>query len=364
MRHHLASGGILALVVLGVWSAQRCVDPVLLAATPVPRTVEPRGNLSETERATIALFEHASPSVVQIAGVSGHNVMSAAGQEQIQSGSGFIWDSAGNIVTNDHVVANAEGLEVRFGTGEVAKAQTVGVAANYDLAVIRAENVRRLPPPLAIGRSADLKVGQSTYAIGNPFGLDMTLTTGVVSALKRRLPTSDGREIADAIQTDAPINPGNSGGPLLDSWGRLIGVNTAIVSPAGSSAGVGFAIPVDIVNHVVPQLISVGHVPTPGIGFVAASEAAAARLGVDGVIVMRTFPASPAERAGLRGIDPAEDRIGDVIIGVDGKPVRRLSDLTEELDRVGVGSRIQLLVRRNSDRVSLNVDVADVERLH
>jgi S1-C subfamily serine protease len=364
MRRYVAAGGVLALAMLVIWTAQSGVDPMLLAATAAPRTVESRGNLSEMERATIALFEHASPSVVQVAGVAGQNVISAAGEEEIKSGSGFVWDNAGNIVTNNHVVADAEGLEVRFGTGEVAKAQIVGVATNYDLAVIRAHDVRRLPPPLAIGRSADLKVGQFTYAIGNPFGLDMTLTTGVVSALKRRLPTSDGREIADAIQTDAPINPGNSGGPLLDSWGRLIGVNTAIVSPAGTSAGVGFSIPVDIVNRVVPQLISTGHMPIPGIGFVAASEAAATRLGIDGIIVVRTFPASPAEQAGLRGIDPADDRLGDVIIGVDGRPVRRLSDLTDELDRVGVGGKVQLLVRRNSGRVSLDVHVTDVENSH
>jgi 2-alkenal reductase len=160
----------------------------------------------------------------------------------------------------------------------VAQAQIVGVAPNYDLAVLRIRNARQLPPPVALGNSSELKVGQFAFAIGNPFGLDQSLTSGIISALKRRLPTSSGREIANVIQTDTAINPGNSGGPLLDSAGRLIGVNTAILSPSGSSAGIGFAVPVDIVNRVVPELIRNGRVPTPGIGIVRRTRRAA-RLG-------------------------------------------------------------------------------------
>lgn len=327
----------LLITLLGVCIALATVNRVLGSATAAPRVVEPRANLSEAERSIIALFERASPSVVQIAGFAGHKTRSAASEEKIQSGSGFVWDDARNIVTNDHVVANTQELVVRFSTGEIAKANIVGVAANYDLAVIRVEPVKALPPPLAIGTSADLKVGQFTYAIGNPFGLNLTLTTGVISALKRHLPSSGGREISDVIQTDAAINPGNSGGPLLDSAGRLIGVNTAIASEGGSSAGVGFAIPVDIVNRVVPLLISTGHVPTPGIGIVATSEAAEIRLGVEGVVVVRTVPGSPAERAGLHGMDTAHKKLGDIIVSVDGKAVHRLADLTDELDRVGIG---------------------------
>src|SRR5262249_36479782 len=176
-----------------------------------------------------------------------------------------------------------------------------GVAPNYDLAVIRLQGATNLPPPIAVGSSTDLKVGQAAFAIGNPFGLDQSLTTGIISALKRRLPTQGGREISNVIQTDAAINPGNSGGPLLDSAGRLIGGNTAIFSPSGSNAGIGFAIPVDIVNRVVPDLIRTGRVPTPGIGIVAADESVATRLRAQGVIIVRTVPGSPAERAGLRG---------------------------------------------------------------
>lgn len=187
-----------------------------------------------------------------------------------------------------------------------------------------------MPPPIPLGSSAELKVGQSAFAIGNPFGLDQSLTSGIISALKRRLPTSGGREIANVIQTDAAVNHGNSGGPLLDSAGRLIGVTTAILSPSGSNAGIGFAIPADTVNRIVPELIENGRVPTPGIGVVPATEAIATRLGIEGLTVVETTPGSPARSAGLRGVDLARGSIGDVIVEINGKPVRRLSDLTDE----------------------------------
>jgi len=200
------------------------------------------------------------------------------------------------------------------------------------------------------------------FAIGNPFGLDQSLTTGIISALKRRLPTNSGREIGDVIQTDAAINPGNSGGPLLDSAGRVVGVNTAIISPSGTNAGIGFAIPIDIVNRVVPEIIRRGYVPTPGIGIVAANEAVATRAGADGVVIVRTVPGSAAERAGLRGIDANAQRLGDVIVGVNGKPVHRLSDLTQELERVGVGQKVTLTIKRDGRDVSVDVDVTDIGR--
>jgi 2-alkenal reductase len=247
-------------------------------------------------------------------------------------------------------------------SGEVVTADVVGTAPNYDLAVLRLGRVREPPPALAIGTSADLKVGQSVFAIGNPFGLDHTLTTGVVSAVQRRLPTAQGRELAGVIQTDAAINPGNSGGPLLDSAGRLIGVNTAIFSPSGASAGIGFAIPVDVVNRVVPQLIKNGRTPTPGIGIVAAQEAAAARIGVKGVIIMRTVPGSPAAQAGLRGVDASAGTIGDVIVAANGHPVQRLSDLTSEIERVGVGGSVELTIERGGTQRTIRLNVADIGR--
>ena len=223
---------VVAAVILGLaalFIARPYIDYGLYAATD-PRPIEPRGDLAEYERATIALFERVSPSVVQVVG-RGAEVATTRGEEaQVQTGTGFVWDQAGHVVTNDHVVEGTTALAVRLASGEAVKGDVVGVAPNYDLAVIRLNGVRQMPPPISVGSSADLKVGQAAFAIGNPFGLDQSLTTGIISALKRRLPTSGGREISNVIQTDAAINPGNSGGPLLDSAGRLIGVNTAAIS--------------------------------------------------------------------------------------------------------------------------------------
>src|SRR5437660_4320338 len=351
------------LVVLAVYFAQPYVDRLLFSSS-TPRAVQPRGNLAEIERTSIEIFEHASPSVVQVVGrAEGLQAPPSEGENgPAQSGTGFVWDAAGHIVTNDHVVEGTSSLAVRFASGQVLRAQVVGTAPNYDLAVIRVDNPRSLPPPVAIGTSDDLKVGQWVFAIGNPFGLDQSLTTGIISALKRRLPTSGGREVANVIQTDAAINPGNSGGPLLDSAGRVIGVTTAIFSPSGAYAGIGFAIPVDVVNRVVPELIRSGRVPVPGIGILAADETQAAQLGVTGVIVGRTIPGTPAERAGLKGVDEATGRIGDVITEADGKAVRHLTDLTDQLERVGVGHAVKLTVRRGSRNVSVDVPVVDVSR--
>jgi S1-C subfamily serine protease len=354
---------IIALILFGLYIAQPEIDRLFFSAT-TPRTVAPRANLSDLERSTIELFERDSPSVVQVVGFSGAVEAVPSEREGVpaQAGSGFVWDAAGHVVTNDHVVEGADAIAVRFASGQVLRAHVVGKTPNYDLAVLRLESTRGLPPPLPIGSSDDLKVGQLVFAIGNPFGLDQSLTTGIISALKRRLPTASGREIQNVIQTDAAINPGNSGGPLLDSAGRVIGVNTAIISPSGTSAGIGFAIPISIVNRVVPEIISKGYVPTPGIGIVTANEAAAARAGVEGVIIVRVMPGSAAERAGLRGIEEGARRLGDVIVGVNGKPARRLPDLTEELERVGVGNKVTLQVKRDGQERSVELDVMDIGR--
>lgn len=331
------------------------------SANPVARSVDARGPLSDGERSAIEIFERVSPSVVQVAArrpTAPFMDDDAPGA----AGTGFVWDAAGHIVTNDHVVQNARVVAVRFASGEVAQADVLGLAPHYDLAVLRVRSSRQLPPPVALGSSADLKVGQAAFAIGNPFGLDQSLTSGIISALKRRLPTSGGREIANVIQTDAAINPGNSGGPLLDSAGRLIGVTTAIISPSGSNAGIGFAIPVDVVNRIVPQLIQSGRVPIPGIGIVAASETVATRLSVEGVIVVRTAPGSPAERAGLQGVDTVSGTLGDVIVEINGKPVRRLSDLTDEIELTGVGRIVRLSVRRGAQTRPVEAEVIDIDR--
>lgn len=325
------------------------------------RSVEPRGPLNEPEQLTVSIFEKVSPSVVQVA-VRGLASAYADESSPGASGTGFIWDASGHVVTNDHVVQNARAVAVRFASGEVTQAEVVGLAPAYDLAVLRIRGAKQLPAPVTIGTSSDLKVGQTALAIGNPFGLDQSLTTGVISALKRRLPTSGGREISGVIQTDAAINPGNSGGPLLDSAGRLIGVNTAIISPSGTSAGIGFAVPVDVVNRVVPELIRNGRVPTPGIGIVAANETVATRLGVEGVVVIRVAPGSPAERSGIRGVDATTGTLGDVIVEAEGRPIRMLSDLTAAIEQAGVGRSLRLSVHRESQKRSIDVNVIDIGR--
>lgn len=356
------------IVVLVVLLAALVAEPYLertVFSPPAPRLVAPRSDLAESERATIELFRRVSPSVVQVVGITGaanDPSMLEQGGTGVQSGTGFVWDSAGHVVTNNHVVQGARAVAVRMASGQHVAAEILGVAPNYDLAVLRLQQTANLPGPVAIGSSADLQVGQAAFAIGNPFGLDQSLTTGIISALKRRLPTSGGREISDVIQTDAAVNPGNSGGPLLDSAGRVIGVNTAIYSPSGANAGIGFAIPIDIVNRVIPELIKNGRVPTPGIGIVAADEAVATRLGAQGVVVVRTAPGSSAERAGIRGVNFASGELGDIIVGANGKPVHRLADLTTELEQVGVGKQIALDVLRGGRTVTLQADVVDVSR--
>ncbi|MBF9196038.1 S1C family serine protease [Microvirga terrestris] len=349
---------LVVAVLLAILVLQPYVNSYFTSARE-PRPIAARGDLAEFERTTIQVFETVAPSVVQVVALQGRG---PAGGEPAGSGTGFVWDAAGHVVTNQHVVENGSSFVVRLASGEVRPAEVVGRAPNYDLAVLRLQRQGALPAPVNVGSSADLKVGQTAYAIGNPFGLDQSLTSGIISALKRRLPTSGGREIADVIQTDAAINPGNSGGPLLDSAGRLIGVNTAIFSPSGTNAGIGFAIPVDVVNRVVPELIRTGRVPTPGIGILAGDETLAAQLGVTGVVVADVVPGSPADRAGLRGVDPRAGIIGDVIVGVEDAPVRRLSDLTDRLERTGVGTTVRLQIVRNNRPETVEIAVVDVEQ--
>jgi 2-alkenal reductase len=323
-----------------------------------PRVVEARGTLAESEQATIAIFESASPSVVLV--VSGEPDITGMNTVAVGGGTGFIWDEAGHVITNNHVV-EASQIVVRTPAGEDIAASVIGRAPQYDIAVLKLARPSGAPA-LPLGSSSDLRVGQSVFAIGNPFGFDQTITSGIVSALGRQLPTQTGREIADVIQTDAAINPGNSGGPLLDSAGRVIGVTTAIFSPSGAYAGVGFAVPIDTVARVAPQLIANGRAPIAGIGILAANQNIAARLGVEGVLVWQTAQGSPAARAGLRGTDPQRGVLGDVIVAAEGEPVRRLADLTNVFDRVGIGQTVTLTVRNGDASREIDVAIEDIGR--
>jgi 2-alkenal reductase len=355
---------LILVAVVGLVLLRPEIEYALRTATSGPRPVEARAPFTDADNLGIRIFEADSPSVVQVVSQRGASPLGPSdGGLGTGSGSGFVWDAAGHIVTNHHVVQGAGRVAVRLPSGEVAPAEIRGVAPSYDLAVLRVTTREALPPPLPLGSSDELKVGQAAFAIGNPFGLQGTMTAGIVSALARRLPTSGGREIAGVIQTDASINPGNSGGPLLDSAGRVIGVTTAILSPSGTNAGIGFAIPVDVVNRVVPELIRNGRVPIPGIGVTIADESTTAGAMVEeGVLVVNVLPGSPAAAAGLRGIDPARGTAGDIIVAAAGKRIRLVSDLTDVLEAAGVGNAITLTVIGSGGRRELTVRVVDISQ--
>jgi 2-alkenal reductase len=346
------------IIFVGLWVGSQFLQTYLFTSYE-PRQITARGDLAEFEQVASEIFQSAAPSVVYIfAQQEGRTVFGATAQQG--TGSGFIWDRAGHIITNNHVIEGADRLHVRFAGGDTVEAEVVGTSADHDLAVLRVNKPATDLTPLPIGESDDLLAGQATFAIGNPFGLAQTLTTGVVSAVNRVLPTRTGREISGVIQTDAAINPGNSGGPLLDSAGLLIGVNTAIVSGTGAYAGIGFAIPVDTVNRIVPQIIERGRPVRPGIGISAGPEELSGRLGIEGVIVAEVVPDSPADRAGLRGIDYQRGSIGDVIVAVNGEEVNTLPDLVRLLEEVGIGNEAALTIRRNGETLDVTLPVFDI----
>ena len=325
-----------------------------------PRDIAARGRLADIENTTISIFNSVAPSVVYI--FTENAVTSFFGVRQIRqgSGSGFLWDDRGHVVTNLHVVSGAERIQVRLDNGKAVDATLVGGTPDYDLAVIRLRSKLFDIQPIPVGSSSDLQVGQTVLAIGNPFGLSRTLTTGVISALDRRMPTTRGSEVAGVIQTDAAINPGNSGGPLLDSAGRLIGVNTAIISESGSSAGIGFAVPVDLVNKVVPQLISKGKVSRPGIGIIVLDDETAAGLGVLGVVIERVTAGSAAQEAGLEGIDYNRRILGDVIVAVNGEPVKAMDEFVRALQAHEIGEVVMLDVKRGDRTREVMVTLMDI----
>ena len=358
---HSNLGKLLSIVVAAVCSATSIAyAQTELRTESTSRVVTLRGDLTPEETKLTLLFEEASPSVAYITSVSLRRDFFRMNVMEIPSGtgSGFVWDDRGNIVTNYHVIRGAHRAEVTLGDGSTWEASLVGVAQEKDLAVLHIEAPRSQLRPIRIGTSFDLKVGQTVLAIGNPFGYDHTLTSGIVSALGREIESTDGVPIRDVIQTDAAINPGNSGGPLLDSAGRLIGVNTAIVSPSGGYAGVGFAIPVDTVNWVVPQLIAYGKVQRPDLGVDLASDHIVRRSRIEGAVVISVVPGSSAEKAGIR---PAyRDRrgrvvIGDVIEAVDGKPVRSGGELGLILERHSVGDVVTVTINREGGRIEKQI---------
>jgi 2-alkenal reductase len=351
---------ICALLLAGLFVAEPYLIAWRFSATE-PRTIAPRAELTETERTTIKLFQTVSPSVVYVyARTNPQDFLQREPQESdVQAGTGIVWDTAGHVITNYHVIKGADQFAVHLNSGESVPVRVIGSAPNYDIAVLQLERTDVSLHPIALGKSSDVQVGQSAFAIGTPYGLEQTLTSGIVSALHRRIPTAEGREIAGGIQTDAPLNPGNSGGPLLDSSGRLIGVTTMIISGSGASAGVGIAIPVDIVNRIAAQLIGKGHVATPGIGIAAAPETAAAQAGIEGVIVVKVYPGSPAEAAGLNGVSANGD-VQDVITAANGQTVENVGELASIFEEIGAGKSVTLTVVRAGHSRTVEVTLADV----
>lgn len=335
--------------------------------TPENRPVAPRGALSANEISTIDLFEQCSKSVVYVSPMIERIRRTGFFADRVTetgTGSGFVWDRKGHIVTNFHVIQDATACRVTLPDGSTYDASLQGAWPDKDIAVLKIDATRDKLTPITVGTSSDLQVGQSVYAIGNPFGLDYTLTTGVVSALNREIASVTHRKIQGVIQTDAAINPGNSGGPLLDSAGRLIGINTSIYAPAGVSAGIGFAVPVDAVNDAVAQIIAYGKIVRPGLGINIASDAVSRRLRLNGVLIINVAEGSSAEAAGLKPTTPSRDggiALGDIILKVDDAPTPNEATLLDALANHNVGDTVELLIQRDDQRINVKVTLQAVE---
>jgi len=361
-RIHLAQGRqhnwlvIILLLLVGLLLFSEAKDWLhdLYYEKAEPRTITARGALAEDEQSTITLFKMVSPSVVFITSFAQQSDFFSFRALEIPqgAGSGIIWDENGYIVTNYHVMMNSQRARVTLSDGSVRTGLLVGTEPDKDIAVLKIEAPRSLLPPIPLGTSEKLEVGQKVYAIGNPFGFDQTLTTGIISGLGREIMAATRRPIEGVIQTDAAINPGNSGGPLLDSAGRVIGVNTAILSPSGAYAGIGFAVPIDAINRVVPQIIRTGAAVKPGFGISIAQDQITRRLGLEGVLILEVMEGSAAERAGLRPTTRDENGQivpGDIIVGIDGRQVKGTGDLFKILDSHDVGDTLQLDIQRHSE---------------
>lgn len=333
---------------------------VLLLPTAATAAVDYLSFATEDEANSTEIFRKASPAVVFVTNKALRRDLFSLNVHEIPrgSGTGFVWDTSGLIVTNYHVIAGAHRLTVTFQDQTEFDAEVIGVAPEKDLAVLRIENPPASLTKLPVGDSSELSVGRKVLAIGNPFGLDTTLTTGVVSALGREIRAPGNRTIRGVIQTDAAINPGNSGGPLLNSLGQLVGVNTAIYSPSGASAGIGFAIPVNTVKEVVPQLISYGRMLRPIMGLELASDSWIRRYRIRGLPVVRVFQGLPADQAGIRGAyrnARGEILLGDIIVAVNGKPVRSNDDYLSLLEAQRPGDRVTVTVRNGDEQREVSV---------
>jgi S1-C subfamily serine protease len=324
------------------------------------RPVAARGELASDETSTIELFRSVGPSVVYITSMTVRQDCFYCRALEIPqgTGTGFIWDENGYIVTNYHVIAESETVRVALVDHSTWKATLVGADPDKDIAVLKIDAPGNLLPPIPMGTSQGLQVGQKVFAIGNPFGFDQTLTTGIISGLGREITGATNRPIEGVIQTDAAINPGNSGGPLLDSSGRVIGINAAILSPSGAYAGIGFAVPIDDVNVIVPRLIRGEKSDRPRLGVMLAEDYLVRRLGREGALVLTVTPEGPAADAGLlatRRGDDGEIHLGDLIVAIDGEPVTGTSDLFRIIDQRKIGDKVVLTIVREDRKMDVEV---------
>ncbi len=341
-----------------------------LTLTLLPSAVLPSDYLSfktEDEANNIEIFRAASPAVVYVTNTALYrtNPFNMNVQEMPRgTGTGFVWDKSGLIVTNDHVIEGATRVLITLQDQSTYEAEIVGKAPGKDLALLRIIAPEDKLVPLPLGDSSELEVGRKVIAIGNPFGLDTTLTVGVVSALGREISSLSNRKIRDVIQTDASINPGNSGGPLLNSLGQLIGINTQIVSPSGASAGIGFAIPVNIIKKVIPQLVQYGEEVRPILGIQNPPDNWSQQQGIEGVPVLAAAPGLPAATAGMIGMQQDQRgryQLGDVIVEIDGYPVTNSDDLLNALEQHLPGDTVKVITMRNDERKEYDVVLAAPE---
>jgi S1-C subfamily serine protease len=362
----LISGLFAAATVAVVDRLSNRLQPAGAAFTEAPPAGVTDPGMATDEQNNIEIYRTLSPGVVNIHSTSYARDFFGFVEPQEGSGSGSVLDQVGNILTNNHVVERAEKLYVSFGGQKRYEATVVGRDPDTDLAVIRLVEKPREPLTVVpLGDSDKLVVGQKVLAIGNPFGMDRTLTTGVISGLQRPIRARNNRQIEGAIQTDASINPGNSGGPLFDSRGRMIGINSQILSPSGASAGVGFAVPVNIAKRIVPQLINSGRVIRPKLGITQRNVELFRNQDLpvsEGVVIWQVAANGAAGRAGLRGLTQTEDGdlvIGDIIVGVDGDKVANSDDLYRLLDKRKVGDTVQVEIVRNGRRVAVPVRLTE-----
>jgi S1-C subfamily serine protease len=364
----LGSALFAAIAVAGFQQLSGHFQPFGSASVATPSNISDP-SLATDEQNNIEVYRAASPGVVYIQSTTMARDFFGMFSRPVEgAGSGSVIDEQGDILTNYHVIADAEKLTVSFGSGKAYPAKVVGRDPDTDLAVIKLlETPKESLTIVPMGDSDKLIVGQKVLAIGNPFGLDRTLTTGVISGLERPIHAQNGRTIEGAIQTDASINPGNSGGPLLDSHGRMIGINSQIESPSGASAGVGFAIPVSIAKRIVPQLIRDGEIRRPKLGIAprdVASLSKQLQLPVSsGVLIVSVAPGSPAANAGLRGVVQTEDgdlEIGDIIVGMDGQKVDSNDDLFKVLDKHKIGDTASVEVFRQGHRTNVPVRLTEI----